>query len=498
MKTLAAETWLILRNDLRLYWAELLSARWRSAGRVALILILFLVANVVTVLGFKLTGYQPSERAETLAWLFFLTLMAGTAVNHAITVLFTRGDFDLLLSSPISSRAVLLARMAILVVGALGTVAIFAVPLVNGVAVGVSARYAWAYVAWLATGVLVASGSLWLAVVAVRSIGARRARTFVQIGGAILGAAVYLGMQLYNQLSAAQQLVLDRVLTALAHHPPVSWLVHGARGEAAPLLAVVAAAALALPLTARMLGRMFISGVQESTTVRSTRQQRLTPYAFAEGAVYVTFRKDLRLIARDPLLLGKMLPSMMYWLPVVFLIGKDSLPAGLGALAVAVAAQFSADLSEVATAGEECWDLIAMSPTAEVKLRLGKLIAGMALPVVTAVLLCGVAAAMGRPWLGLTAAAMSVIASAGCGWLEVADVEPTPRHDLIARRRTGWRPRRLVVGLILLTGAGGIALAGASHVAFGAVALGVSTLIVIACFVLVDVRPVTLRAARGG
>jgi ABC-2 type transport system permease protein len=496
MSPLAAQTRLVLRNDLRLLWRDLMATRWKDFLSISLIVVLFLIANAIAIALFFAFRRQPPLGAETIAWLFFGFLMLSTAMNHAIKVLFERSDFDLLLSAPISPRAILLARTAAMSASAALSVAIFLLPLLDGALLAISFGYTTGYLVWLLLSCAVSSAGVWFTLLLVKWLGPRRARVWAQVVAAVLGAGVYLVIQGQSFIhESLRSNFFVRAMNVL-DLPAISFVARAGRGEPLPLLVLAAISVVFTALTTRLLARMFIGGVQEGNAIAPNRKRPASRRrVFVEGVARATFWKDLRLIARDPLLLAQVLPSALYILPAFFGLGRLGGVTLLGPVSLVLAVQFSLTLTAVSASGEECWDLIRMSPTAELRLRVAKMAAGMALPMIVSALLCLVLALFGHPVLALLGLVFSFGCAAAASWLQVARISPTPRHDIMKRRRSGGQNVMggIIAAFIMVIGAVGLGFAGSSHWIVATVLLGVTVLLVLACFVFVNLEEVSSR-----
>lgn len=492
MTSLFGPALLILRNDLRLRWREFRAGRWRALGSAGLIgVVLVIVQAIAFFVLHSLRGGIPAQ-AEVIAWAFFGMMMVGSAMHHAIGLLFERSDFDLLLSSPIPPHAVLLARIASIAANAMFGVGLLLFPLINAAVVTQGARYLFAYPAWLALGVLAGSSGVGLALILVRLLGARRARVAVQVVGAVLGASVYLSTQLPRFLPKGTGTDLADWLGRIAQHPAVAIPARAAHGEFAPALILSGIALAAVALQARLLARTFLTGLQDAP-ISPARKGGNTRHRWTEGLIAATVRKELRLIRRDPLLIAQVLPSALYFIPALAGVGTQ---VGLGVLAplsVAIAGQFALVFTAVCAAGEEGWDLIRMSPVDEPRMRLGKLIAGVAIPVLLATLLNLVLVAIGLGWVALVALPTAVGVAAAAGWLQVTDVRPTLRKDVIRSRSSRSLARSLVSSALVLCGALGAGFIAADIWIAGLICVGLTWLGVVACFALVEVKMVNLE-----
>jgi ABC-2 type transport system permease protein len=482
----AAQARLILRNDLRLLWRERSRGKRKAASRILLAAVILAGGHAVTILIFSHSPSLPLG-GEAAAWALFGFMMLGMSMNTVIRMFFERADFDLLLASPLQPRAILLARLSSLTVAAFLSVALFLLPLLDGVIIGISPRYFSGYAVWLMLAAAVASVGTWLTLSLVRLLGPARARTWVQVLAAVLGTAVYLSFQLQNYLPMEDRLTYVRTLQSVVDSSGLTLIARAGRGSALDLCTLAAATAVLLAITTRQLARTFLHGLQESN-VRPSSKQRSAPYTFVGGLARATFRKDFRLIVRDPMLLTHVLPSAMYIAPAFLAFRKFGGATMLAPVAVVVATQFSTLLTEVAAAGEECLDLIRMSPSPEVRLRLAKMGAAMTLPLALALLISVGVGALSH-WIGGVATFLAAAGTAaGASWLHVARIEPTARKDLLGRRRRrGSFGRDMAIGLLMTASCAGVALVvGATFWWLGLGFLGLSALGITACFVLVD------------
>jgi hypothetical protein len=283
------------------------------------------------------------------------------------------------------------------------------------------------------------------------------------------------------------------MISRVFDNPLLTFPARAGRGEWVPLLVMIAIGGGCAAITMRLLSRLFVTGVQEAAGVKpSTR--RAGRYVFVDGLGRATFWKDLRLISRDTLLLSKILPSALYLLPMVFAMGRfdgSGAAALLAPFAVLVALFLSPQLTAVATAGEEGWDMIRMSGVSTVRLRIAKLAAGMTLPMLLCVVIAITIAVLGRPGLALLSVCVALVATSSACWLEVATIRPSPRHDLVQKYRLGRGAspgRAILTGVQLIIAAAGVSLAAHSQWAFAALACGVVGLVAIGCFTLVKPR----------
>lgn len=486
MSSLAAQTRLILHNDLRLLWRELRAGKWRLFGSGILIGVVLLVLHAISLLGFSMAKSPPPVAVETLIWAFFSFSMLGAAMTHAIGLLFERADFDLLLTAPIQPRAVLLARLASIATSSAFGVALLMVPLLNGAAFGLGPAYLAGYVTWFLCAAIAGSVAVGLTLAIVRVLGVRRARVTVQVLAALLGATVYLASQLGHLVPSEAGLGGLKRLAGVFKYPAVNVVGQAGHGDVRALAILAVIASVVVAFTTALLARVFVGGTQDAAVVEPRRKQTSHAHRWTDGLLAATFRKDLRLILRDPLLLAQILPSAVYFIPALFVFGRTSGVALLAPFSVLVATQFSMQLTHVAAAGEECWDLIRMSPSPELRLRLAKMGAGLALPVALAVVLCLILAGAGRPWIALVSLLTAVATAATCAWLAVLDIRPTPRKDVLKRGARGGPSHGIARGIVsaalMFTAAGAVGLLASGYLLLGGCLIGLVSVGIAACF----------------
>ena len=120
----------LLRHELRMFYFRLGSSKAKGAARrgpgLRLGLIMAGAAIAIHLLAWKLLSFSsgdggatpaPMLIAITATIILVFSLMLSQAFKASIEVLFERGDLDLLLSSPLSSRSIFVVRLGAVVVG---------------------------------------------------------------------------------------------------------------------------------------------------------------------------------------------------------------------------------------------------------------------------------------------------------------------------------------------------------------------------------------------
>lgn len=492
MNSTAAQTFLLLRNDFRLIARGFLSSKRSLLFTVVLMGAILLILHGAAIALFSYTSHHPSLEVQATAWAFFIFMMLGAAMANAIRLLFDHNDLDLLFASPIAPRAVLLSRILTLFLSSLLSTALPLLPLINGATIGLSVRYLAAYPTWIFLALISASVGTTLALGLVRLMGPRQARTWVQIFGAVVGATVYLIFQSSRFIPAGEPNWILDTSKALLASPPGLAIARAGGGSWIDLLILGAIAGICTGFSARLLARIFLTGVQESVSRSKRRKASLHRHRLQSGVFHATLLKELRLIRRDPLLLSQILPSVMYVLPVLFGFRSMGGFALLAPLSVIVAVQFSNLLVGVAVDGEEGLDLIRSSPLPELRLRTAKIAAAMAIPLSVALLLCILVAVTGRPGLSAITLVLAGATAAACGWLRSVEIRPSPRGDVLKRRGGGISVRSIASAVLMFLATGTVGIFAAEAIPLlGVFLIGLTGLGILACFVFVSPKEIS-------
>lgn len=118
------------------------------------------------------------------------SLMMSSGLRASVEVLFERGDLDLLLSSPLSSRGIFSVRLGGMVIGVASNYLFFLAPFANAGLVLGRYRLLGIYPVIIGAAVIAASLSMLLTLALVRLLGVRRTRVVAQVIGALSGAKI--------------------------------------------------------------------------------------------------------------------------------------------------------------------------------------------------------------------------------------------------------------------------------------------------------------------
>ena len=318
------------------------------------------------------------------------SLMMSSGLRASVDVLFERGDLDLLLSSPLSSRGIFSVRLAGIVVGIAGIYLFFLAPFANAGLVLGQYRFLGIYPVVIGAAAIAAALSMLLTLGLVRLLGVRRTRVVAQVIGALSGAMFFLLSQVYgNAAGSARQQVAHWFAPMLepgaALGPDsVIWLPgHAVLGAPRPILALSMIALAIFILTVRSTHRFFVHGVQQAVSlVRVARAPAGGQgYRFGRSLAQVVVVKEWRLIARDPQLISQVLLQLLYIVPLgVLLLTKDSerLP-GIGAALTFLCGSLTAALAWIIISAEDAPDLLRAAPCSMRTIRRAKL-AAVAMP----------------------------------------------------------------------------------------------------------------------
>jgi ABC-2 type transport system permease protein len=449
-------TFWLLAHELRVWSRQFGRGR---AGRasiwipIAFVAFLSLVAGLPLGLAMRAVEIPVTPAISLLALGavgVIFALMLSQALSAATDALYQRGDFDLLFSSPLDPRRVLVVRfLAVALQVFLG----FAC-LISALLLPVAAFGHWP---WLAAIVVLASvaltataAGLMLAMGLFAVLGPRRTRTIAQILAAFIGAAFFLTVQARNILGrgGGRAAIFSDIMRAASGPdfslPPLAdFPLRAALGQPGPLLALVATGVLVFGLTSAWLGRKFAADAAAASGAASGggRARAGRAGGFVEGVFAATLHKEMRLLVRDPALLSQVLLRVLYMLPLGFLMIRNAqahegyaLQGGAAALSV-VAGQVAGSLAWITVSAEDAPELLASAPARAATLRRAKLSAGHLLLAVVLAPILAVLLIL-APWAGAASAA-GCAAAALASSLIVVWLRPPGRRSEFRRQRAG-------------------------------------------------------------
>jgi len=459
-------SWWLLTHEIRMFYYDLGSglAQRDKTGRVRrglpfssfafgalAIALLHALAWIVmrTLPPLSATPSPALARVAGAALLVCFTLMLSIGLRASVTALFERGDLDLLLSSPLSSRAIFSVRLLAASVAVASLFFLLLSPVADvGLLLG-QPRWLGIYPTVAALAVIAAALAMLATLALVRMIGVRKTCVAAQVLGALSGAAFFIAMQVSNPslhtagAGFASSLAPWFAAGAIMGPDSVLWLPGRALlGEPLSMLLLSVLALLAFVCTTGFAHTFFVRGVQQSggmggAVKRPARPLRLQ---FHSGLLRNTLLKEWRLIARDPQLISQILLQLLYLAPLYLLVvmhpQRQSL-AMVGAALTFLAASLCASLTWLTVAAEDAPDLLAGSPIRPTLFRSAKVLAAF-IPV--ALLLAPLLSwiSLHHRWQGLLLA-LCVYCGAACAGLAMLwSSKPSKRGTFKVRARENW------------------------------------------------------------
>ena len=301
-------------------------------------------------------------------WLF------SQGLTGATRALYSRGDLDLLLASPLPPAKILTSRALAVAIESFGAVGVFLLPIAVDAALQGGAGWLAVALALASTVLLTTGLALAVTLGLFRLLGPRRTRGVGQVLATLVGAWFVICAQIFNFLPTDYRAVLHSRMSAPApgslFDPCTPWWLP-ARAAAGDFFALTLWTLLGLGVFAAsvaLLGRVFMRGALSVAGEPGTRPAgREKNSKFRCERARALRRKEWRLLARDPYLVSQVLLQSLYTLPIALVIWKAL--GGAGAVAVsispalvAIAAQLAAALAFLAASGEEAGELMATAP----------------------------------------------------------------------------------------------------------------------------------------
>ncbi|HMB76560.1 MAG TPA: hypothetical protein VKN76_09180, partial [Kiloniellaceae bacterium] len=415
----------------------------------------------------------------TGAVLLAFTMMLSQAMEAATRAFYTRGDLDLILSSPAPVRRLFMVRMVATGVSTTLLTGSLAGPFINVLVYLQGPHWLAAYGLLLALGAMATALALSVTVALFRGLGPARTRLVAQIVTAAVGAVFVIGVQLAAILSTGSisRLTFIRSEQVMALGPPSEsgwwFLARAAMGDFAILLALLAVAfgglALVVGVFSKGFGRDVVaaSGVGERARERSAARRGFRPVSVAQALR----RKEWALLRRDPWLISETLMQTLYLLPPGVLLwlkfGDD-----VGALIILVpvlvmaSGQLAGGLAWLAVSGEDAPDLVVSAPVSSaqtIRAKIEAILTVIAILVAPLLLLFALAA----PLLAGIAALGIAIATISAATIQIW-FRAQVKRSLFRRRHASSRIATMAEAFSSILWAGTAALcAGGSWLAVG-------------------------------
>lgn len=465
--------WTIVRNDLRLWWRGPAGRKstW-ATGTVGWLV--FLALAHLMAWGMLAPYGNAGRGGPMLVCLLAASMLAMTALHRSLEVLYNRADLSLLLSSPVPASTVLLTRLVdITTTTALGTV-MLVLP-VTDVAIALFGwQWIWAFPTWLAAILIAVPFGVLTTVVAVERIGARRARTAIQLGGMAFGLVAVLMTQLPNWWRAsALRGVPPADPFAWLDVPPLRQVVAAASGAWQWLLPLVTLAAGLFALAHHSLAARFVGSAQGAAADTGGERRRTADTgaawrgAFRRSPGRTLVRTQFLLLRRDPLLLMRCAMQIVSFVPMFFGVFLFRAAIGVGGVAMTAAAVIPLHLAALRNSNDDGHDFESASPITHRGRARVRAIA-FALPLAALALAAATFVATNASVaLGAMTALAGIVNAFAGGWLGTCTVPV-----LTAEERARGRPPRLALQMLFAFLFAGLGTGGLGAVAAGKTAIG--------------------------
>lgn len=453
----------LLWHEIRLAFYDMGQSRpGRSAARgmsvFGICLIAFLAVMAHVGVWFLMRKIPPLGKdippviliATGLLMMVIFSMMLSMGLTRSVRALFERGDLDLLLSSPLSSRTIFSVRLAGVTFGVVVWFLVLLAPVANIGAV--TGQWAWLgiYPGIVGMAMIAASLSMLLTLGLVKTIGVRRTRTVGQILGALTGASIFILSQLFGNLGKEVRQNVQDFLTPLFTpgglldaQSPV-WTPARAMLGSPPAILVFSLISLAcFWLTARFTHQFFVRGVQQSVgnqrkPLKASTGGKAGQAGFGRSLRVTIIQKEWRLIARDPQLISQVLLQLLYMAPLFFVVfrSKSILP-GVASGMVFLGASLAGSLIWIIVSGEDAPDLLRAAPVKPLTIVISKLIAAM-LPVMVLMTPALIWLSAQQVLLGLAVTLCALLAMLSSALINLWQSKPAPRAQFNRRGHAQW------------------------------------------------------------
>ncbi|MBB4198530.1 hypothetical protein CCR94_03685 [Rhodoblastus sphagnicola] len=437
----------LLRHDLTISWRRLcafLRAKTNARGLVIVGAVVAALHVVAWPFATSLTQWAESDGRVylmALGMVIVLPWLFSQGLTGATRALYSRGDLDLLFSSPLSPRKILTSRALAVAIESFGAVGLFLLPIADDAALQGGA--VWLAVApALAATVLLTTGLALAATLGLFALlGPKRTRSVGQVFATLVGAWFVICAQIFNFLPAdwrdALRVQMDHPAPGGLFDPATPWWLpaRAAAGQLAPLALWTLLGVAVFVASVALLGHAFtrgaLSAAGEAQVSDGGREKDKKFRCDRAGALR---RKEWRLLARDPYLVSQVLLQSLYTLPIALVIwkalGVGSVAVSVSPALVAVAAQLAAALAFLAASSEEAGDFVATAPVSPHELLRRKLEA-VAAPVALFLALPLAALVWADAFVGVVTIAFALAAAASTAALNFWKPLQNRRGDLI-------------------------------------------------------------------
>ena len=326
-----------------------------------------------------------SRGVGTSVWCFLLFVMLSGGLVRALVVLHEQDDSNLLLSSPVSPRAILAARLFGNALQSCLVDGFIIVPWIN-VLVFIFGHWEclWGYPVWFALAVIVTCIDGLFSFGLIAWLGLRRARflsqavPFLLVFGVTFSAgslSVSVAQLSANSTEAHMPPAMQAHFIALSHTPLV-WINRAGGGNPLFLAMIFSAAAAMALITLRLTERAFVEGTQHLAESTGPARAGTAAAPFRTGLLKLEVIKNLRLIVRTPMMMIQCLAQSLMPIGIACILAREDLARGIAFFVIFAGGVLSGIFTIAAGTVEECDDLLTMSPHRTRLFRFGKMLSG--------------------------------------------------------------------------------------------------------------------------
>lgn len=379
--------WLV-RHELRLWWREArtkgLSERViliSSAFSVLLLGWLWFTLGTVREVLPKVLPPTVGFWFAVAVWGFAFLFALREAMAQSSIAIFDRGDLDLLIASPMPSKAIFTSRLLGIAISTFLSFSLFVIP--YSIAVLLFGFYSLLgiYPVLISTSLIAASLGMILSLWLTRVLGAKSARSLVDFLSIVVSSLFVLLSQLPN-LVRIYHFQLPKTLLEWPIFSQASPLWFPARALYFDLPAVFFSLVFGSGLfwlTLEFLNRWFLSSTQQAVVEKTKIPKTFAPFSSNLNALLL--KKEWKLILRNPYLLSRTFLPILLLVPLGLASVGGTQMIALGSLltmgTVLIGTQFATALTITALSAEEAPDLLKSSPISGTKVRQIKLLAAL-------------------------------------------------------------------------------------------------------------------------
>ncbi len=385
MSTPGSIRWLAA-HEFRLAWRD-----WRSmitAGNKRrfsrALIVLGLVAfglhlpAYAIVARFAEDGLDPTIAeliSVSIVVVLYISLLLSQSLEQVTRTLYSRGDLDLVLSSPVAPRRLFSVRIAANAVLMSIVALVISAPFLDSLLISGGPRWLAGFGVAIAVAVFAAALAVTITIGLFRLLGPRRTRLVAQVVAAVVGAAFAIGIQIvaivnYGEFIQSGFMVTPGVIEMMPGiDSAIWWPARGILGNVGAMLTVMAFAGVAMAAVivafAPRLGEHSLAATDLSVR-RAKRGDRARRFVVRPPR-WAMRRKEWLLLRRDPWLVSQTLTQLLYLVPPALLLSHNfgnttgSMVVVVMVL-VTVGGQLGGALGWLAISGEDAPDLVATAP----------------------------------------------------------------------------------------------------------------------------------------